>query len=83
MKKKTFKLIILFFTGFLVMVKKPGDKTTSLGRFNATYAPNVSQAISCFENFRSAMTHVSNSNKTNVTVEWLAPNEDLSNLEIT
>lgn len=65
------------------MVKKAGDKTTNLGRFNATYAPAVSQAISCFGNSRSAMTHVSGSEKNSVTVAWIAPNENLDGLEIT
>ncbi|OXA51165.1 putative ferric-chelate reductase 1 [Folsomia candida] len=62
---------------------KAGDKTTNLGRFNATYAPAVSQAISCFGNSRSAMTHVSGSEKNSVTVAWIAPNENLDGLEIT
>lgn len=77
------KINVFLILGFLVMVKKAGDGLSNVGRFNATYDPEQAQSLSCFDSSRSAMTHRSNKPKTQVTVEWVAPNEDLANLEIT
>jgi hypothetical protein len=71
--------------GYLVLVKKAGGDTKKpFGRFNVT--SNHTQALDCFGEQKSAVTHTkdfSSEERKGITLEWVAPNnEDLSDLEV-
>jgi len=63
-----------YFKGFLAIVKQPGVANSAIGKFKVTSDP-LASAIGCFDKPHSAMTHNSNAEKRNVTLEWVAPNE--------
>jgi hypothetical protein len=77
------KLIIFIYLGFFVQVKKNGEKGKNYGKFNPESSPDLAHSVSCFENVNSAMTHKSSAEKSLVNLEWIAPNEDLTDLELT
>jgi len=72
-----------YFKGFLVSVKKAGDAKAPVGKFDISGEQNrTGKSLKCFGLPKSAATHIDGSEKKQVSLDWIAPNEDLSELEV-
>jgi hypothetical protein len=70
-----------YFKGYLVLVKKAGGDTKKpFGQFNVT--SNYTQALDCFGEQRSAVTHTkdfSSEERKSITLDWVAPDDEEHN----
>lgn len=69
------------FVGFLIQVRKVGGDGKATGEFKEEATGNAGP-LDCFERTKSAITHTSKDVKKNVTVQWIAPNDEDAEYEV-
>ncbi|KTF82188.1 hypothetical protein cypCar_00035051 [Cyprinus carpio] len=69
-----------YFKGFLIEARNAGDLNEIVGSFKLI-SPDISQLLKCDNKEGSAVSHTSDSHKTEVQVIWVAPSDSPSSVQ--